>query len=228
MNKLLQVLAGGMTAVDFIVFDLPAAYQNFHMPPYVTITGDGVGAEATIDWDPATRTIKGITILSAGIGYTHAAANFHMGMPNNNSVRQLYAVEVPCTVAANAKTGSFTKKGEGDLTLEAVNTYGGDTVLAGGVLRVAVTGALPDGSALVPQGGILEVASGVTLPGEITVKLQNPDKKVKYDLIRFAGDVPATLPAFAVEGADSPKWRVVAVGKTLRVAYSKGFEFIFR
>ena len=219
---------GGVTAVDFSVSDLPAAYQNYHMPPYVTITGDGVGAEAAVDWDPATRTIKGVTILSAGIGYAHATANLHMGTPNNNAGRQLYAVEVPCTVAANAKTGSFTKKGEGDLTLEAVNTYGGDTVLAGGVLRVAVTGALPDGSALVPQGGILEVASGVTLPGEITVKLQNPDKKAKYDIIRFAGEVPATLPAFTVEGADSPKWRVVAVGKTLRVSYSKGFEVIFQ
>ena len=216
---------GGVVAVDFVP---PAAYQDFHIPPFVSITGDGVGATAAVDWDPATRTIKGVTILSAGIGYTYATANFHMGPPDNSANRQLYAVEMPCTIAANANTGSFTKKGEGDLTLEAVNTYGGDTVLAGGVLRVAVTGALPDGSALVPQGGILEVSSGVTLPGEITVKLQNPDKSAKYDIIRFAGDVPATLPAFTIEGTDSSKWRVVTVGKTLRVSYNKGFKLIFR
>ena len=219
---------GGVTAVEFSVSDLPAAYRDFHVPPYISITGDGVGATAAIDWDPVTRTINGVTILSAGIGYTHATADFHLGTPDNSSGRQLYSVKLPCTIAANTNTGSFTKKGEGDLTLEAVNTYGGDTVLAGGVLRVAVTGALPDGSALVPHGGILEVASGVTLPGEIAVKLQDPDKNVKYDLIRFVGDVPATLPVFTVEGADSSKWRVVTVGKTLRVSYCKGLKFIFR
>ena len=213
---------GGVTKVNFTPTQTVLDYD---IAPLIEITGDGDGATAVADWDPATRTIREIRITSAGTGYTYANALVRIG-PNSDLAH--YRAEVTCDVAPNANTGAFTKAGEGSLTLEGTNTYGGATILAGGVLRIAGDRALPNGSALVPQGGILEVADGVTLPDAITVRLTNPDPDVRYDLILFEGDVPATLPTFTIEGSDDPNWRVVRVGKKLRVSYRRGLAIIVR
>lgn len=213
--------------VSEILWTVPAdGKANYNVPPWIVIEGNGVGATAVAEWDPATCRVTGITITSAGVGYTWAKAILRIG--SVNLANTIYLSTNDCVITDNRNVGSFTKKGEGDLTLMAANTYGGDTVLKGGVLRLAVTGALPNGSALVPQGGIVEVADGVELPSAITVKLDNPSEDQKFDLIRFAGEVPEALPDFTLEGVTDPNWRVRLSGKTLRAAYRKGVMLIVR
>ena len=212
---------GGVASINFA----PTTKQStYHLPPMVEIIGDGFGAVAAVEWDEKTKNYKGVTIAAPGVNYTWAKAIVRLGTASLES----YVVTNDCTIVQNANTGSFTKKGEGDLTLAAVNTYGGDTILAGGVLRIAANGALPDGSALVPQGGILEVASGVTLPSAITVKLDNPDPAVRYNLIRFLGGVPETLPTFTVVGEGSNGWSVRQRDEKLVVSRPRGFLLIAR
>ena len=217
---------GGVASINFT----PTTKQaTLHLPPVVEIIGDGFGAVAAVDWDEKTKNFKGVTIAAPGVNYTWAKAIVRLGAYHPTNPLETYVVTNDCTIVQNANTGSFTKKGEGDLTLAAVNTYGGDTILAGGVLRIAANGALPDGSALVPQGGILEVADGVELPSSITVKLQNPDPAAKFDLIRFPAGVPETLPAFTiVGGGDNVEWVVKRRGDKLVVGAKRGFSLIIR
>ena len=57
--------------------------------------------------------------------------------------------------AADAGTGSFTKKGSGILNLGATNTWGGATVLAGGTLRCLCDRAIPFDTTVELAGGSL-------------------------------------------------------------------------
>lgn len=79
------------------------------------------------------------------------------------------AVVATAPIAFPAITGGFVKTGTGVLTLNASNTYNGQTVVGGGLLRLGGSTALPGGigatggsSALVFDGGIvaLTAASG--------------------------------------------------------------------
>ncbi len=56
-------------------------------------------------------------------------------------------------IAGNITEGSnghvnLTKSGAGKLTLSGINTYGGDTAVTGGVLKVTSASAVPDGGNL--------------------------------------------------------------------------------
>lgn len=214
-------VGGGVAEIPFALTEKQSQY---FLPPNIEIEGDGVGASAVVEWDWEKRAPKGVKITSAGINYTWAKAIFRLG----GSAVEFYLFTNDCVIAANENTGSLTKKGDGDLRLLAVNTYGGDTVLKGGVLKLEVTGALPEGSAIVPEGGIIEVANGVELPETIQVKIANPDPNAKYDLIQFAGEVPETLPTFTFPDGTDPNWRVRLVGKTLRASYRKGLLMLVR
>ncbi len=97
--------------------------------PLVRITGDGVGATAVADYNPATGAVTGITITNPGSGYntlpTVALVGGGAATP---------AVVGAATVAAVATNGALTKVGSGTLTLAGQNTYTGNTAVnVGGV-----------------------------------------------------------------------------------------------
>lgn len=142
---------------------------SFQMPPWIWISGDGTGATAVVEWDCKTCSIQGIEITSAGVGYTHATAHIRIGSVAVDGHSDLYDALVECGITPNANTGSFTKKGEGDLRLLAANTYGGDTVLRGGTLKAETAGAIPAGSTVVFAGGGLTLGNGIAAPTSYAV-----------------------------------------------------------
>ena len=114
--------------------------------PTTWVTGDGTGAVAVAEWDYATRTVTGIRICSPGVGYTTATVNLY-----DHAGKRVESY--PAVLDANSGKGSFTKVGDGNLSLAVANTWGGDTVLAGGTLKLDNPAALPSGTTLVFQGG---------------------------------------------------------------------------
>ena len=129
--------------------------------PFVDIVKDegasGWGATAMAVYDPDTRHVTAIRITSPGCDYELGKVKAHIVYPGSRT----WTNEV--TLADNATTGSFTKKGAGMLVLKVANTYGGDTVIEDGTLHVMAEGAIPEGSSIVMKGGTLS-AAGVTLP----------------------------------------------------------------
>ena len=187
--------------------------------PVVDIMGDGFGATAVAEFDSATGTMTGVKVVAPGVGYTHATAWIYKLKESSTSVT--------CVVEPNANTGSFTKKGEGDFTLNAVNTWGGQTILEGGTLRLGVTGALPEGTTVVYNGGELAVAPGVTLDS-LTVDIPKISPDTRYALATFEGAAPGTAPAVTIEGVSDPRWQARIGGHKLLLSYTKGTVLIFR
>ena len=101
------------------------------------------------------------------------------------------------------------------------------TILEGGTLRLGVTGALPDGTTVVYNGGALAVADGVAL-GNLTVSLPKISPDTRYTLATFEGAAPGTAPAVTVEGVSDPRWQVRIGGHKLLLSYTKGAVVIFR
>ena len=86
------------------------------------------------------------------------------------------AITNDCVIAQNDTNGSFAKKGTGTLTLRAENSWGGDTILAGGVLKSGIDGAIPADGTFVLAGGTLDMngttlSDGTTMPKKWAVDL---------------------------------------------------------
>jgi len=187
--------------------------------PWVYIDGDGYGAVAVAEFDSSTRKMTGIKIVAPGVGYTRATAVVIKTSYYYNSYT--------CTIGQNANTGSFTKKGEGDFSLNAANTWGGDTVLKGGTLRLGADNALPSGTTVVYEGGELAVADGVAAPAELNIRIDNPDPTRRYTLMTFEGGAPATMPTVN-SNIDDPRWTAARVGNRLTYFFRRGSVVIFK
>ena len=118
--------------------------------PRVIITGDGIGATAFAHFDSTNMVVDKIVVTSPGCGYTTATAKIAFWKTNYATLTS-DAGEI--VLEDNENTGSFTKTGEGDLTLNATNTWGGATVLKGGTLKAGCDWAVPTNSAVVLGGG---------------------------------------------------------------------------
>ena len=132
--------------------------------PLVEITGVGTGATAFAHYDWDTHTIDRIDVTCPGSGYTEGTTTARLLQTRDGAAATLDATAF--TLVDNANTGSFTKKGEGTLTLEATNTWGGATVLAGGILKCGCDGAIPQGTTVVLAGGTLDMNGKKMLNGD--------------------------------------------------------------
>ena len=189
------------------------AETGWTVAPVVKIVdATGAGATAFADFDSSTGTLNGFKVTSGGWNYTCATAQVY--------VCKTIVREIECTLAAATASGPFVKKGAGTLTLNAVNTYGGDTIVSNGTLKAVCAGAFPSGSRIVLAGGKVEVASGVEFPSELTVDMPlDPD--TTYVLSdNFSGE---TLPT--ISGVPSG-WGVRASGGKLLLRRIRGFSMI--
>jgi autotransporter-associated beta strand protein len=213
---------GMVTAVSgFVPFKSPMiASRKMVGAPGIRIDGDGKGACAVAQFDSRSQMVTNVIITSGGTGYTWAKAVFFYWVGSYGTYQTL-----DCTVSAPV-SGSFTKDGAGDFTFRAANTYGGETVLKGGVLRLGAEGALPEGTVVAYEGGALE-AGAETFPAELKVRIPGAedDTARSCTLVTFTNSLPASLPAVEVVNAPAAKrpcWVAMFKGMTLRAVRQRG------
>ena len=194
--------------------------------PFVYITGDGVGASAVALFDSCSQMVTNVVITSGGTGYTWARADFRYWNGYGGTYQTL-----DCVVSAPV-SGSFTKEGEGDFTFKAANTYGGETVLKGGILRLDAAGALPEGTVVAYEGGALESA-GEVFPAELKVRIPGAETGTVRGctLATFTDSLPASLPSVEVVNAPAREqalWQASFRGLTLRAVRVRGIAVTIR
>ena len=196
--------------------------KTFRTCPSIRIVGDGFGASAYPVWNRETKQVTDVVIVAPGTGYSNAKLRFYI----NEEVSQ---TAVDCTIAESPNTGSFTKRGEGDFTFMAENTYGGRTILEGGTLILGVPNALPTTTSIVPRGGILE-ATADNFPTALTVDVSELDPEAKsVTFARMASGELAAPPAVTVVGGEPGQdWHVTSAGGVFRVGVRKGTMLIVR
>ncbi len=191
-------------------------------PPVVTIEGDGVGATALCEYDSTNQVVTGITVTSPGWDYTTATVTLSRGGKTG-------MVVCTATLADNATTGGFTKRGSGTLVLSEANTYGGKTRIEEGVLRTAVAGAIPSGSEIEFAGGTLAVGAGMSVPEELTVDLSaysvEEGRTGRWTLMTV--DDGAAFAPPVVHGLESG-WMAAKSGNALLLKRIKGFAISVR
>ena len=135
--------------VTRIVWDKTRTYAT---SPIILIEGDGYGASAVPDYDPITKTVTEVRIVSPGCDYTHAEAYFARG-DNSAMTKNNVSIKVPLEteIGPNENTGGLTINGYDQFY--TWNSYGGPTVLTGnGIFECNADWALPRGTALKLQG----------------------------------------------------------------------------
>jgi len=141
---------------------IPVAYggAGYIGAPVVMISGgSGTGATAIATVDLSTNSltfgqVTGLIVTSAGSGYQAGEAL------TVSLVRGGYTALAQAgtpILAANQATGGLTKLGSGVLTLGGTNTYGGATVIRNGTLKLGNANALPAGTEVVLDGGMLNL-----------------------------------------------------------------------
>ena len=199
-----------VTAIPF------EAERGWTVAPYVKIVdeeGSGEGATAFADFDSATGTLKGFRVTSGGWNYTAATAKVY--------VSKTVVREIACTLGDAPSSGRFVKTGEGTLTLNAANEYGGDTVVSNGTLKAGVAGAFPAGSRIVMSGGKIDVADGVPFPSELTVDMELEEGTTYVLADSFSGTVPS------ISGAPDG-WEAVVKDGSLVLRKRRGFVMAVR
>jgi autotransporter-associated beta strand protein len=123
--------------------------EGYQAPPVVQIFGDGFGALAVAQIDPAAGTVTNILITCPGYNYTSASAILVGGAPSTEA--QLDGVVVGAVAG-----GGVVKNGAGTLTLSGGNSYTGATIVNGGTL-VTTTDSTGAGSYTVADNAGLGV-----------------------------------------------------------------------
>ena len=198
-TPLTAAASGGIASIGLDV----SKFANIVSPPLLTISGDGFGASAVVNFDSTTRTITGVTVTSPGWGYT--AANTTITATYKGWSTTTETCTFTLTDAAGAPV-ALTKRGEGTLNLATDTLSAGATVKTEGG-SVAVSGAWPSG---------------------VTLKLpSDPVKGVKYVLAQ-AESFPDGIPALADGEIPADGWSVKLRGNKVVYSFDYGFMMILR
>ena len=137
--------------------------QNFTQtdwlgPQHVSILGgSGRGATAITDFDATFGTISRIIVTSPGQGYAEGDT-LAVSIPNNHYTGTLACTATLVPLASGGLTVTNGSVNAGTVTLNAVNTYTGATVVAAGTLKVGVANAIAASrAALVAPGATLNL-----------------------------------------------------------------------
>lgn len=129
-NKSVDTVITNATGNGVTSISLNTTGTGYVGRPVVKITdATGTGATAIANFDPTTGQVTGVTITSAGSGYTAPVITILGGGGT--------AVTATGTLASVAG-GGISKTGTGTLTLNAANTYTGATQVSGGVLKAGI------------------------------------------------------------------------------------------
>ena len=207
--------------VKSITMPAPLSGNAWVGSPRVRIDGDGVGAAAFAHFDSTNMVVDRIIVTSPGSGYTTATAYVYSG--KETVLYTLTSASGAVELADNETDGAFTKKGAGDLTLNATNTWGGATIVAGGTLKAGCDWAIPTNSAVrVSGGGVLNLngktarissieygpgggsvinGSAAELPATVSFAL-SLDDILAGNAITFTGSQDFTGATLAISGDD--------------------------
>lgn len=136
--------------------------------PYVMIEGDGVGATAVANLTDdgtgkGTFKIANITLTSPGVNYTTPPSVTLLGGGTN-----ILAAAVGTVTLGVNSGGGLTKAGAGTLILSGTNTYSGATTLTEGTLVATSADALPPGTDIVLENGLLDLGDFSRTNGAVT------------------------------------------------------------
>ena len=207
---------GGVKAVSMAT---PLTGAGLIASPQIKIIGDGTGAAAVAEYDIETGAVTGIVVTAPGVGYTQATAQVYVS-------RTSMIAEYTCVLAPNVATGSFTKRGEGDLTLKATNTWGGATCVAGGLLIAGCEKAIPDGTDVVLTGGgtldlggyPAKIASVTYGPGGGSLVNASAASLPAASLALSFEDIIAGRKIVLPDGADLTGWTLKVTGEASLLA----------
>ena len=203
--------------VTGVTLPADAAYlmeTNFVGPAKVTIDGgSGMAATAVTEYNEATHTLSGATVVSPGFGYQVGDAV--TATVDGQFRKTTYSCSV--TLGDPDTTGGFVKRGVNRLVMTGANDYMGVTRIEGGTLEFAA-GAYPAGSDVVITAEAAEAArlsntpalivSGfpngrtVTLSGADTLSLDDLDRPIR--LARFTGTLPTTVQLDVRDSSGNP------------------------
>ena len=124
---------------------------TYYAPAVIDIEGVGEGAAAYAELT-ADKTLN-VRIVSPGCDYDETT-KVYIWNPLGTQ-----RFECGYTLADNARGGGLTKRGDRQLSLKAVSTYTGPTVVEEGELKASVAGAIPNGSAVTVAKGASLVSS---------------------------------------------------------------------
>lgn len=126
---------------------------TYYAPAVIDIEGVGEGAAAYAELTD--EKALNVRIVSPGCDYDETT-KVYVWNPLGTQ-----RFECGYTLADNARGGGLTKRGDRRLSLMAVSTYTGPTVVEEGDLMAGVAGAIPDGSAITVAKGATLTASDV-------------------------------------------------------------------
>jgi autotransporter-associated beta strand protein len=123
--------------------------------PRVVNFGNG----ANITWNATFIGQNNTFVLGAAIADNMVDVQNNINI-NNTANRTIRAVDGSAAIDGRISgvisgAGNLVKTGSGTLSLNAVNTYAGTTLVDGGVLRLDKVGALPNGALTLQGGGVL-------------------------------------------------------------------------
>lgn len=182
-QPLLPPSGGGVLSAP--IFDRGAGYSA---PPIVQITGDGIGALALAQIDPAAGTLTNIIVVCPGHDYTTASVTLVGGAPTTPA-----APDVP--VIGTVSSGGVIKNGAGTLTLSGVNQYTGASVVNAGKL-VVTTASLGGGAYSVADNaglGVTVAAAGTQLNAASLALASSTAATLDFDLGAFGNPASAVL-----------------------------------
>ena len=205
-SPLRRATGNGVTAISW------NRSQTFASSPVILIEetggGAGWGASAVAEWDPDTKTVTDVKILSPGCDYTEATAYFVYSDVKKDALET--------TIGPNAGTGDFTFKGTGTgsgiLHLCATNTWGGATTIEHGELQCHNDFAVPADTALKLKGGKLNLANFKATfrsIGGTAGSIQHSPTNA-YEVASLDNDTSSTLNLSAFSLSVTGRWDVVA------------------
>ena len=226
------------TGKGVAAIELPAAAKAlaYVHRPRVYIEGDGQGATAVAELDPATCRLTGVTVTSPGWDYTEANTRVYIGtnVYLDLSTRMAKRLECTVTLVENAQDGGLVVRGDSSspnncLCLYGVNTYRGVTRCESGGIRFAAKGGFPDGTALDVWRG-----AWIQLPGPAQVgsiagagRITNGSLQGVTNVIVRAEDVfAADATPLTVSGVELAPGAKVTVEGVKRYAEDHGYASV--